>query len=283
MPLHPHHYFNLLTSTTFSRISSFTITSTPLLQSSYFYHLFTHLHLCHYIHTTTSIFLLLPPFHASPPSPLHPHHYFNLLTSTTFSHISTYAITSTPLLQSSYFYHLFTHLLLHHYIHTTTSIFLLLPPFHASPPMPLHPHHYFNLLTSTTFSHISSYTITSTPLLQSSYFYHLFTHLLLCHYIHTTTSIFLLLPPFHASPPSPLHPHHYFNLLTSTTFSRISTYAITSTPLLQSSFPDHHSLCLLPFIPSILAPCPIYLASCKQRTSIMLFLSSPQASPSFPL
>ena len=67
-------------------------------------------------------------------------------------------------------------------------------------------------------------------------------------------------------------------LLTSTTFSHSFSFTITPTPPTPSPFPDHHSLYLLPYI-SFLAPCPLHLTSCKQHTSIILFLSSSQTSP----
>ena len=60
-------------------------------------------------------------------------------------------------------------------------------------------------------------------------------------------------------------------LLASTNFSHSSSFTITLSPLTPSPFPDHQRLYHLPFIPSILAPCP--LTSCKQHTSIILFFS----------
>ena len=75
--------------------------------------------------------------------------------------------------------------------------------------------------------------------------------------------------------------HHSITfLLTSTTFSHSSSFTIPFTP--PTPFPDHLSLLHFPFIPSILAPSPLHLNSCKHHTSIILFLSSSQTSP-FPL
>ena len=71
-------------------------------------------------------------------------------------------------------------------------------------------------------------------------------------------------------------------LLTSSILSH-SSFTIIPTPPTPSPLPDHHSLYLLPFTPSILATCPLHLTSCIQRTSIILFLSSSQTSPPFPL
>ena len=77
-----------------------------------------------------------------------------------------------------------------------------------------------------------------------SYFCHLFSHLFFHHYSCTTSFTICHKPP---------------------------------TP-----FPDHHSLYLL-FIPSILAPCPLNLTSCNQRTLVILFFRSSQTFPPFPL
>ena len=71
-----------------------------------------------------------------------------------------------------------------------------------------------------------------------SYFYLLFTQLILHHNSHTINSIYF------SRPPQPI-----------------------------SSL----------VIPSILAPCPLHLTPYKQHTSIVLFLSSSQTSPPFPL
>ena len=62
---------------------------------------------------------------------------------------------------------------------------------------------------------------------------------------------FLLLPSFHTAPPS-------------------------LPPPTPSLFPVHHSLRLFLSSP---APCPLHLTSCKQHTSIILFLSLLQAFP----
>ena len=72
-------------------------------------------------------------------------------------------------------------------------------------------------------------------------------------------------------------------LLIFTTFSHSSSFTITPTLPTPYPFPDHHSLYLLPFTPSILAPCSIHLTSCKQHISIILFLSSSHTSTHFPL
>ena len=69
-------------------------------------------------------------------------------------------------------------------------------------------------------------------------------------------------------------------LLTSTTCSHSSSSAIAPTPPTPSPFPDHHSLYRLPFIPSILAPCPLHLTSCIQHSSFILFLGSSSLSSS---
>ena len=50
-----------------------------------------------------------------------------------------------------------------------------------------------------------------------------------------------------------------------------------------SQFPDHHKLYLLPFTPKNRALCPLLLTSCRQHTSILLFLSSPHTSVPLPL
>ena len=72
-------------------------------------------------------------------------------------------------------------------------------------------------------------------------------------------------------------------VLASTTFSHSSSFTITPTPPTPSPLPDHHSLYLLPFIPNIQAACPLHLTSCKQHTSIILYLRSSQTSPLIPL
>ena len=70
-------------------------------------------------------------------------------------------------------------------------------------------------------------------------------------------------------------------LHTPTTSIHSSSFTITPTQQASSPFSDNHSLYVLPFIPKILAPCPLHLISCKQHT-IILFLSSLQTSPPFP-
>ena len=74
-------------------------------------------------------------------------------------------------------------------------------------------------------------------------------------------------------------------ILTSTTFSYTSSFTITPTPTTQYPFSDHHSLHLLAFIPSIVAPglLHLHLISCKQHTSITLLHSSSQTSQLLPL
>ena len=68
-------------------------------------------------------------------------------------------------------------------------------------------------------------------------------------------------------------------LHTSTNFSHSYSFTVTQTPPTPSPFPDHHNLNLLPFISGVLALYPLHITSCRQRTSIILFLSSSQTSP----
>ena len=71
--------------------------------------------------------------------------------------------------------------------------------------------------------------------------------------------------------------------LISTSYSHSSSFTTTIAPPTPSDFPDHHSTYPLTPIPSILEPCPLNLTSCKQHTSIILFFSSSQTSPTIPL
>ena len=71
--------------------------------------------------------------------------------------------------------------------------------------------------------------------------------------------------------------HSYFYHLFPQLLLQHSSHATNSISIYRPS-----QLISPSFHPSILAPCPLHLTSCKQHTSIILFLSSSQTSP-FPL
>ena len=81
------------------------------------------------------------------------------------------------------------------------------------------------------------------------------------HYCHHCCSSFAPPQPSHTTPPSPK----------------------VHTPPVPSLFPDHQNLYLLPFTPINCTPFPLHLTSCRQHTSILLFLSSSHTSVPLPL